>query len=423
MKLRFLIVIALLPVAVHNIVAQIDPDYEVATWHKFKSAAVTYTFDGYNNSPSKQLSVAVPLFDQYNFKVTITTITNWISDWTPLINASNNGHEIASLTLTHNYLNVQTVESQENEISQSQNIINNHITNARCEILAYPYCVIGDLPTIKKYYIAGRICSGQIEPSTPSDFYALSSILTGTSGSVKTAADFYSRVTSAKASKGWCVFLIHGIDSDDGGYSPIPSAEISSHLSYMNTNIADYWVATFRDVVKYIRERNAVSLVESAITADSLQLLVTDTLTNATYDVPLTIRRFLPSGWQNANVYVGARKINSSVSAVGTNSYIVFDAVPDQGNVYLSKSNAAVAVKDIKGSTFIQIEPNPFIDSIKINTGGLFDYQIYTRDGRLAEKGTKVDSAKPVGSHLTAGAYILNIITGSKKYSTKIIKH
>jgi spermidine/putrescine-binding protein len=47
--------------------AQIAPEYEVATWHGFKPAAVSYTFD---DNTSKQLPVAIPLFNQYNFKAT-----------------------------------------------------------------------------------------------------------------------------------------------------------------------------------------------------------------------------------------------------------------------------------------------------------------------------------------------------------------
>jgi len=77
----------------------------------------------------------------------------------------------------------------------------------------------------------------------------------------------------------------------------LQSSELGLHLDYMNSNIADYWIATFGHVVKYIKERNVISLAETVITSDSLQLSVSDNLDDAIYNVPVTIRRLLPSTW------------------------------------------------------------------------------------------------------------------------------
>ncbi|RZK30837.1 MAG: hypothetical protein EOO63_05705, partial [Hymenobacter sp.] len=249
--------------------AQVNPAYEVATWRQFKTAAVTYTLD---DNTSNQLPVAIPLFDQYNFKTTLFTVTSWGPNWAGLRAASTNGHEVTSHTVTHPSLGTLTVAQQMTELQQSQATIKANVPTAKCETVAYPNCVIGDIPAMQQYYIAGRICSGQIMPSSPPDFWNLSSIITGTTGSVQTAADLNAKVQLAKASKGWCVFLTHGINSD-GGYSPTQSTELAAHLAYVNTNIADYWVATFSDAVKYIKERNAVSLTETTVSADELSLV------------------------------------------------------------------------------------------------------------------------------------------------------
>jgi oligosaccharide reducing-end xylanase len=212
-----------------------DAQYQISTWYQQKSATVTYTFDGYNNTGSQQLSVALPLFDAYGYKVTLTTITDWISDWSDLKKAAENSHEIASLTVTHNSLAEQSDSSQEYELSESQRIINEQIPNAYCLTLAFPYCETGNMDLVKKYYICGRICSGVIEPSTPGDLFKISSIITGDQGSVYTSDHMNAKVELARESNGWCVFLIHGIN-DDGGYSPILSRHIKKHLAYMNEN-------------------------------------------------------------------------------------------------------------------------------------------------------------------------------------------
>jgi hypothetical protein len=319
--------------------AQIATGYQVATWSQFKTAAISYTFD---DNCSNQLPVAMPLFDQYNYKITFNTVINWSPNWAGLLKASNNGHEIASHTVTHTTLNTLSIADQDTELKQSQSTINSNITNAKCVTVAYPNCVIGDLATIQKYYIAGRICSNAIIPGTPSDFYNISSIITGNTGSVQTAANLNSKVDAAKTSKGWCVFLTHGIDND-GGYSPTQSSEIKTHLTYVNTNTVDFWVATFGNVVKYIKERNASSLTETTITGDSLKLVVADNLDNTIYNVPITVRRVLPSGWQNPKVYMNGKLATSALSVVSGTTYIVFDVVPDQGNVYLANTKITTA--------------------------------------------------------------------------------
>ncbi|RZK92216.1 MAG: hypothetical protein EOO62_33510, partial [Hymenobacter sp.] len=314
--------------------AQVNSAYEVATWRGFKAAAVTYTLD---DNTSNQLPVAIPLFDQYNFKTTLFTVTNWGPNWAGLSLASANGHEVTSHTVTHPSLGGLTVAQQVTELQQSQATIKANVPTAKCETVAYPNCVLGDVPTIQSYYIAGRVCSGQIMPATPSDFYNLSAIITGTTGSVQTAANFNARVDAAKTAKGWCVFLTHGINGD-GGYSPTQSTELAAHLAYVNTNIADFWVGTFADVVKYIKERNAAVLTETTVSATQFTMTLTDNLPDLVYNVPITVRRQLPTAWTGAAVLRGTTVVPSSVVTTAGVRYVVFDTTPDQGALQINNA-------------------------------------------------------------------------------------
>ncbi|HEV8514708.1 MAG TPA: polysaccharide deacetylase family protein [Cyclobacteriaceae bacterium] len=398
--------------------AQVASHYEVALWSQFKSAAVSYTFD---DNCSNQLPVALPLFDKLNFKVTFFTVTNWGPNWTGLANASANGHEIASHTVTHTALNTLTITNQDTELNQSQLTINSHITNSKCVTIAYPNCIEGDLSTIQKYYIAGRSCNNSIVSSSPSDFYSLGSIITGDLGAVKTAQDFNDKVSSAKISKGWCVFLTHGIDND-GGYSPTSSSEISSHLTFMDVNNADYWVAPFGNVVKYIRERNTSTVRETVITNDSLQIDVHNTLDNTTYNEPLTIRRLLPTGWQNAAVYLNNTLINSTISHITGSDYVTFDVVPDQGKIFMSsRSSVVTGIENSIENSPIRIHPNPFSQEITLDVDGDFTFTIVTLEGKVLEDGSG-SGIKTIGKNLRPGMYILWIRRGSNFFSTKLIK-
>lgn len=397
--------------------AQVNPAYEVATWRQFKTAAVTYTFD---DNTSNQLPVAVPLFDQYNFKTTLFIVTNWGPNWAGLNAASLNGHEVTSHTVTHPSLGTLTAAQQVTELQQSQATIKANVPTAKCETIAYPNCVIGDIPTMQQYYIAGRVCSGAIMPGTPTDFWNLSSIITGNTGSVQTAANFNTRVQQAKDTRGWCVFLTHGINAD-GGYSPTQSTELAAHLAYMNANIADYWVATFAEVVKYIRERNAVSLTETTVSPDELTLVVADNLADNVYNVPVTVRRQLPAAWPGATVMLGATPVASTIATVNGARYIVFDVVPDQGTLRLTKTGVVASTSGATADPATKIWPNPFDDKITLEAKGDFTYAIYSLDGKLVQAGQGLNSVN-LANTLASGAYVIKISQNGKLVSSKVIR-
>jgi endo-1,4-beta-D-glucanase Y len=329
--------LSLLSFLAFGLAAQIPSTYTKGTWKDFKTAAITYSFD---DNTSNQIPVAMPLFDNYGYKVTFFAVTQSMSpNWTNLKSAAANGHEVASHTVTHADLSGISVATQDTELKNSQTTIQTQIPDKKCVTVAYPNCNMGDQATIQKYYIAGRTCSGQIVASSPTNFYQLSSIICGNTG-VNTAADMNTRINSAKSSGGWCHFLMHGIDSD-GGYSPLASSVLSSHLSNVNTNKADYWVGTFGDVVKYIKERNAISFTETSVSADSLRITPTDGLDNTIYDVAVTLRRQLPSTWTTARVMINGAIVPSTIVTISNVKYIQFDAVPDKGTYSISNAAAS----------------------------------------------------------------------------------
>jgi oligosaccharide reducing-end xylanase len=307
--------------------------YEVGNWQGFRTAAVTYTFDDHC---SNQFAIAVPLFNEFDYDLTLYPVPAWSPNWNNLRNAAAAGHEVGSHTVNHVNLGSATVEVQTSEQANSQSTINTQIPTQQCRTIAYPYCAPGNQSITATYYIAARHCQGAIEANTPSNFYQISSIICGSAGAVKTAADFNAKFTSAAASKGWCVFLIHGIDSD-GGYSPLSSTVLRESIQYLDTHRSAFWVSTFSNVVRYIRERNDVSVTETSNEPNSITLQVTDTLDNTIYNYPVTIRRPLPADWPSATVSQNGQAVNASVVVANSTLYVMFDVVPDGGDVVLSK--------------------------------------------------------------------------------------
>ena len=311
----------------------VDSPYEVGTWPGFRQAAISYTFD---DGCSNQFAIAIPMFNEFDFKLTLFIVTDWDPNWADLQKAASQGHEVASHTITHPYLDQISIERQKIELESSKEIINSNIKGKQCLTLAYPYCRAGDESLCKQYYIAIRACQGFVEKSTPNDFLNISSIVCGNLGALKTTEDFSKKFEDTKESNGWCVLLFHGID-EDGGYSPIPSKTLRESLEYLDARKDTFWIATFVDAVRYIRERDDVSIREISNQQGRITLQVTDTLDDSIYNYPLTIRRKLPQGWESVNVSQNNQALKTSIVEVDSKKYIMFDVIPDSGDVVISK--------------------------------------------------------------------------------------
>lgn len=402
--------IAICVVVISEINAQIATNYEVGTWYSFKPAALTYSFD---DNTSYQLSVGMPMFDKYGYKVSFNIVPGWGPDWAGFLAASKNGHEIASHTVSHATLSSLSATAQDPELKNSQATINTNITNTKCLTIIYPNCNIGDVATMSKYYISGRTCSGQINANNLTDFWNISSIICGSQG-INNAQGFNDKATAAKSSKGWCIFLMHGLDGQ-GNFSPLASSILSTHLTWVNTNDADYWVSSQVNVVKYIKERTAAKLVETTISSDSLQAVITDGLDNTIYDAALSFRRVIPTAWAGAKVYLGTTLLTSTVTTVNNVKYVNFNVAPDKGNVYIvnTASSAVVAPTVISPVLYCQ---NATAVALTATGTALKWYNVATG-------GTALNSV-PIPSTATVGSttyYVSQTIGGNESTRSSIV--
>jgi oligosaccharide reducing-end xylanase len=310
--------------------------YEIGTWEGFRTAAISYTFD---DNLTNQYVTAVPMFHRAGFKITLNTIIDYWTTfkWSDAQTAASYGDEIASHTVTHTSLNTVSAAQLTNELANSQSIINSYITNESCVTLAYPNCAVPNESVVAQYYIAARGCSGQLVSSTPSDFMNISSFVLGSTGSYTTGASIDSLADSAAAAHAWCVYLIHAIDGD-AGYSPLSSVALQASVNYMSTNQGKFWVETFGNVVHYIKERNASSVAETANTGDSITIQVTNNLGATIYNYPITIRRPMPVNWPSVAISQNGRPVTAQFVTVNSTNYVMFDVVPNGGDVLLSET-------------------------------------------------------------------------------------
>jgi oligosaccharide reducing-end xylanase len=375
------------------------------------------------------------MFNTYGFQLTLFTVINWGPNWTGLQAAAAKGHEIASHTMSHTSLNTLSDSLQTIELKNSQATINSHITGQQCVTIAYPNCVVGNTSIIRQYYFAARICSGVVERSTPIDFMNISSIICGTQGSVKTSADFKSKEDAAVSTGGWCVYLIHGIDND-GGYSPIPSDTIKASLVYLSANPTKFWVSSFGTVAKYIRERNSVSVTETSNQNDIITVQVKEALDNSTYNVPVSVRRPLPDGWTSVNVIQNGAKITSQIIELDTSKYVMFDVIPDNGDITIIKGSGTDVESKRSSSSPKSFElyqnfPNPFNPSTKISyyvpISQFVELKIFNVLGdEITTLVRGMDNAGRhsvdfTGSNLANGVYVYRMNTGDQSLSRRML--
>jgi oligosaccharide reducing-end xylanase len=164
----------------------------------------------------------------------------------------------------------------------------------------------------------------------------ISSVICGDKGPVIKEEHFKERADEAALKNGWLVYLLHGVDND-GGYSPIASETLKASLVYLKNSEGRFWVNTFGNVAKYIKERDGATIKETSVKAKKITLELTDNLDNKTFDYPLTIRRVLPEGWEKVVVSQKGIKVKNSIIEINSVKYIQFDAIPDGGKISLKK--------------------------------------------------------------------------------------
>lgn len=404
----------------------IAPSYEIGTWSGFKSAAVSYTFD---DDLSNQYKIAIPLFDEFKYKMTLFTVTNWVKSWDTLQQAANNGHEIASHSVTHASEGSISEDQQTTELKNSQDLINSKIKGQKCITFAYPGCSVGNKKIVSNYYMAARVCSGQVESKTPGDFTTISSFICGQLG-LNTIQDFNSKADAAVSQNGWCVYLIHEVDTGTG-YSPTKSSLLRASLQYMSTNKDKFWVSTFGNVARYIKERDSISVTEISSQSTSISLKVIDNLNDSIYNFPITIRRPLPSGWQTASVSQKGKTSDVQIVDVNSKKYMMFDVIPDGGDIVLSgpsevSRSANEATMQNSGFIIKQAGSNLLI-KCNSQTGSDLSIKIYDLKGSEKVNRRIKDISEPQHialpqSLLNSGMFIVRVTDGKSTWSERLFR-
>jgi len=133
----------------------------------------------------------------------------------------------------------------------------------------------------------------------------------------------------------WLVLVFHGID--DIGWEPTPHEKLQQYFEYMKSKENEIWVAPFGDVARYLRERMGAE-VKTNDGKDKITINLTHSLDPKMYDLPLTLKTYIPADWKNVSLKQNGKQQNLVSQKDANGNYILYKAVPNSGTITISKS-------------------------------------------------------------------------------------
>jgi len=133
----------------------------------------------------------------------------------------------------------------------------------------------------------------------------------------------------------WLVLVIHGVDGL--GYEALSDTLLNNYFHYIKARDTGLWIATFGDVARYMREKEA-SNVKSTVQKGKIEVTLTHSLDRSMYYLPLTLKTYVKAAWKKVTVKQGKDILHPLVSTDAGGSYVVYRAYPNEGRIILSKS-------------------------------------------------------------------------------------
>jgi oligosaccharide reducing-end xylanase len=334
--------------------AEYDPEFgkgsswipAITTWARGQDAAVSITFD---DNCQSQFKYAVPALSERGLHGTFFVITDLATSqgkWTAYRNLAAQGHEIGSHSMTHPDLSCMPADGRRRELNRSREVIDSAVPGQKCFSLALPMGWRDRelVEAAKNVYGAVRLVNQWDGLKDNPDLYEVKGMIPYSN---TPQADMDLWVSLAMAKKRWLVEIYHGIQDDC--WEKVPSERFEAHLDRIVKDKDRLWIAPFGTVARYIRERNLASVSLLSYSDTTLRYSVTDPLSNDVYDVPLTVRVRLPSGWTDFTAEQEGRPIWSDFKWESSMPFALFEAMPDRGPIVLHQGRVApVAIPKVE---------------------------------------------------------------------------
>jgi peptidoglycan/xylan/chitin deacetylase (PgdA/CDA1 family) len=139
--------------------------------------------------------------------------------------------------------------------------------------------------------------------------------------------------TAATKNNTWLVLVIHGVDGL--GYEALPHTLLDTYFTYIKNSENKLWIATFGDVTKYMRERESAAL-QNNLHNGSILITLTHPLDKTIYNIPLTLKTYLPTGWKEASVTQGKHKQQITASKDDAGNFVLYQCYPNSATITIA---------------------------------------------------------------------------------------
>jgi peptidoglycan/xylan/chitin deacetylase (PgdA/CDA1 family) len=267
-----------------------------------------------------------------------------ILTWEMIKTFAAQGHEFASHTIGHPYLGVLDEPNMLYELEKSREDIFNKLGAEHTFSAETPYCsqdkrvleyACRVYPAVRssltdEYFQQIRFSSHRT-PVDPDIEYVQWQRGTYTR---KTLQEYKAWVDTTSEQKNiWLVLVIHGLDGI--GWESVKSEEMDEYFRYIREKEDVLWIATYRDVTRYIRER-IKSEVKSSETKKKITVTLTHSLDKSVYNLPLTLKTIVRPEWKEVTVKQGSNVMRIKTQQDGKVTYILYQALPDAGNIEIT---------------------------------------------------------------------------------------
>jgi len=264
--------------------------------------------------------------------------------WDSIKVYASQGYEFASHTVTHAHIAVLDTTNIFYELEKSKEDIKDHLGDKYTFTAEIPFGI--EHPRAMKYSLPSypalrnmmtdpymqEINRGyKTQPGSSDKEY----VQWQRGGTTKTPLQLMKSWvdTTLAHDKIWLVLVFHGVDGL--GYEALPHELLDTYFQYIKKHEDSLWIANFSDVAKYMRERMHAS-VNTDKKNDCIIVHLQHSLDVKTYDVPLTLKTYIPEEWKKVEVMQGSDKQQLQIQKDNKGNYILYNVNPNKGTIELS---------------------------------------------------------------------------------------
>lgn len=264
--------------------------------------------------------------------------------WDDLKKYAANGHEFGSHTISHPRLAILDEANLLYELEKSKEDILNHmgpehIFSAECpfgtddeRVMEYSYKLFPALRNRMPHPFLEEIHRGDKQlPGTSDKEYVqwqrgpLSDVPMEV---MKSWVD-----TVLTHDNIWLVLVFHGVD--DKGWEPRTTEDLENYFEYIKEQEDKAWIATFKDVTQYVRERQHAE-VKNSRDGDKVIINLTHTLDPDLYDQDLTLKTYVSNEWNTVHIEQDGRKQSVVTNTDEAGRFILYQAISNAGPIEIS---------------------------------------------------------------------------------------